>query len=366
MRRLALLAALLLVAAPVPARHLEDGGYRCDGGWCRDGEHREIVCTGDGCRGETRGFPTVIDPPVGDGSWLPDDDWVLGVEIDGQARAYPIRIISGQQGWEMIVDTLAGERIMATYCPLCASGIAFGTTVDGQGLSFRNSGAIWKRDMVMYDRETGSLWSQVAGEAIHGPHQGETLELIGSEMVRWSDWRSAHPDSDAVEIPRSPDGQPLCSCPSVDLDPARLVHGVEIDGQVLAFPLEKVREESVVRVDFAGRRLVATYRGDNVHVFDAGDRDLQRTDDPTWLVDDDGQRYHALTGRTPDGGDGLAKIPGKTTFTTRWDLFHPDSSYYQGGGSVSEAAPETGLLPAPGLVGLVVAAALGAWLVRRR
>lgn len=216
-RRFALVAVLLLVAAPVPARHLEDGGYRCDGGWCRDGDHREIVCTGDGCRGETRGFPTVIDPPVGDGSWLPDDDWVLGVEVDGQ---------------------------------------------------------------------------------------------------------------------------------------------------VLAFPLERVREESVVRVDFADRRLVATYRGDNVHVFDAGDRALQRTDDPDWLVDDDGQRYHAVTGRTPDGGDGLAKIPGKTTFTTRWDLFHPDSSYYQGGGAVSKEAPETGLLPGPGF--LAAAAALAAaWVARR-
>lgn len=364
---LVLAAAVALLAVPtVPARHLEDGSYRCDGGWCRDGGHRELDCSGGGCVGETGGFTTILDPPRGDGSWLVDDDWVLGVVVDGEAVAYPIRVISGQQGWEIVVDTVGGTRVMATYCPLCASGIAYETAVDGDGITFRNSGAIWKRDMVMYDKATGSLWSQVAGEAIHGPHEGDALTVVTSSMVRWSAWTDTHPDTRAMERPRRPDGRDICSCPPfTDLDPARLLHGIAIDGQVLAFPHDTLRDEGVARVDLAGRSLVATYRGDAVHVFDVGDREIVRAGNGTWLVDGEDRRYHPVTGEALDGGENLTLIPGKTTLSERWELFHPDSRYYQGGGEVGEAPPDRGTLPGFGVVTVAGAGLAGAWWSRR-
>lgn len=365
MRVPVLALALLLAATPLAAAgHRDGGGYRCDGGWCRDGEVRTLDCSGDGCTGETGGFTTIVHPPLGDGAWLGDDDPVLGVRIDGEAVAYPIRIISGQQGWEMVIDTVGGVEIQATYCPLCASGIVYRTQVDGDDLTFRNSGAIWKRDMVMFDVETGSLWSQVAGEAIHGPMEGAELALVDAPMVSWGTWRDRHPDTQAMEIPRGPDGEELCRCSPVDLDAGDLVTGIVRDGDALAFPHRILRDEGVAQLTWDGTSLVATYRGATVHLFDAGDRSLHVADDHAWLVDGDGRRYDAVTGEAEDGGEGLERLSTRTTFEHRWTLFFEDSDFYQGGSEVGPPPPQA--TPSIGAVGVVLAGLGAAWAIRGR
>jgi hypothetical protein len=71
-------------------------------------------------------------------------------------------------------------------------------TVEGEGATFGVSGKLWKDALVMYDRETRSLWSHVLGECVDGERMGEVLEVFPSVQTTWEEWRRAHPETKAL------------------------------------------------------------------------------------------------------------------------------------------------------------------------
>jgi hypothetical protein len=104
---------------------------------------------------------------------------VIGVVINGDARAYPLQILM----WHEIVnDTVGGVPVTVTYCPLCNSAIVFDRRVAGRILDFGVSGNLRKSDMVMYDRQTESWWQQFLGEGIVGQMTGERLKMLPSRV----------------------------------------------------------------------------------------------------------------------------------------------------------------------------------------
>ncbi len=125
-------------------------------------------------------------------AWLRPDDLVLGYAAGGGAWAYPVRILNFH---EIVNDTLAGEPVLISYCPLCFSGIVYSRRLEGRVLRFGNTSALYESDLVMLDYETGSYWWQVAGRAIVGPLTGARLEPLPSMMTTWADWRALHPDT---------------------------------------------------------------------------------------------------------------------------------------------------------------------------
>lgn len=129
------------------------------------------------------------------GNWLRDTDLVLGLELNGIVKAYPVKILN----WHEIVNDFLNETPVAvTYCPLCNSGLVFvRPTINNKVLEFGVSGRLYKSDLVMYDRQTGSLWSQIEGRAIVGPLAGEAerLQLLPIDVVPWGSWKQQHPDS---------------------------------------------------------------------------------------------------------------------------------------------------------------------------
>lgn len=123
-------------------------------------------------------------------AFLDPEDRVLGVAIQGEATAYPIRILN----WHEIVnDTLGGVPIAATYCPLRDAGIAFERRLDGEIVEFGVSGLLYRRALVMYDRRGRSLWSQTLGKAIVGPSTGRVLVRRPAVMTTWKEWKARHP-----------------------------------------------------------------------------------------------------------------------------------------------------------------------------
>lgn len=99
-------------------------------------------------------------------AWLKDDDLVLGITVNGEARAYPIRIMN----WHEIVnDRIGSTSVVITYCPLCGSGVAF-ETHDRFGVS----GLLYQSDVLLYDHKTESLWSQL----MHQPLQAREQEKL--------------------------------------------------------------------------------------------------------------------------------------------------------------------------------------------
>ncbi|KKK92084.1 hypothetical protein LCGC14_2706480, partial [marine sediment metagenome] len=89
--------------------------------------------------------------------WLVDREPVVALELEGEARAYPLRILTSH---EVVNDVVGGRSVVVSYCPLCNSAVTFDRELDGQVLRFGVSGLLRNSDLVMWDRQTESLWQQ--------------------------------------------------------------------------------------------------------------------------------------------------------------------------------------------------------------
>lgn len=140
------------------------------------------------------GIPAIDRPtfvgPADAAAWITPQEPVLALEIKRDARAYPLQILM----WHEIVnDVVGGVPVTVTYCPLCNSGIVFDRMVDGTTLDFGTSGKLYKSDLVMYDRQSHSLWAQMEGRAIVGARAGTQLKLIAANTLAFEEWRAAQP-----------------------------------------------------------------------------------------------------------------------------------------------------------------------------
>lgn len=125
-------------------------------------------------------------------SFMRDSDRVLGVVVNGAARAYPLGIL----WWhEVVNDTLGGDAVLVTYCPLTGSGIAFDPTVAGHVRSFGVSGLLYFSNLVMFDRRQGSLWNQMLLGSQCGPDRGAELTRLPIVETDWSHWRNLYPNT---------------------------------------------------------------------------------------------------------------------------------------------------------------------------
>jgi hypothetical protein len=113
------------------------------------------------------------------------------VVINGDARFYPLQILNLH---EVVNDEIGGQPVAVTYCPLCNSAVVLDRRVPGgQELTFGTSGLLRNSDLVMWDRQTESLWQQITGEAIVGELAGTSLEMLPSSLVRFADFAAQHP-----------------------------------------------------------------------------------------------------------------------------------------------------------------------------
>ena len=129
---------------------------------------------------------------VRDAGFIKDEDRVLGITINGISRAYPISILN----WHEIVNDSIDDVFFAiTYCPLCGTGVAFDSSIGGQVLNFGVSGLLYNSDVLLYDRETESLWSQLLSKAVTGKYKGTKLKMLPVMHTTWADWKHLHPST---------------------------------------------------------------------------------------------------------------------------------------------------------------------------
>ena len=219
------------------------------------------------------GIPAIHSPKflsAAEADFLAPDDRVLALEWDGEARAYPIRILD----WHEIVnDRVGGTHFAVTYCPLCGSGVIFRADVGGANLSFGVSGLLYKSDVLLYDRETESLWSQILRRAVSGPMKGAKLESLPVVHTTWRDWKARHPQSKVLstetghrrDYTRSPYGgydksRALYFPVGPDAPryhPKEPTLGVEIGGAFKAYPFSELRKNNASEfTDKVGETLV--------------------------------------------------------------------------------------------------------------
>ncbi|MCW9033171.1 MAG: DUF3179 domain-containing protein [Rhodospirillales bacterium] len=117
---------------------------------------------------------------------------VIGLVINGDARAYPLQVLT----WHEIVnDTVGGTPATITYCPLCNAAIVFDRRLaDGTVVDFGTTGKLRKSDLVMYDRQSESWWQQFSGEAIVGSRQGENLKMISARLESFELFKKRFPN----------------------------------------------------------------------------------------------------------------------------------------------------------------------------
>ena len=117
---------------------------------------------------------------------------VIGVLNKGTAVAYPLDVVIPRH---IINDKIIDLNIVVSYCAICRSALVFNAEIDGQALYFKVA-AVWRRNMVMIDDQTKSLWQQATGVCIYGRHKGKKLELLSGENTNWNAWVNKYPDSE--------------------------------------------------------------------------------------------------------------------------------------------------------------------------
>ena len=288
------------------------------------------------------GIPSLDNPKLiaaDAAEYLRDDDLVFGVEINGDARAYPLRIM----GWhEMFNEVIGGVPVALAYCTLCGSGILFETQVEGRErpLIFGSSGLLYRSNKLMFDRETNSLWNQFTGRPVSGPlvDSGIALRIRPVVITSWRKWRDAHPDGRVLSVDtghrrdyssgvvyREYFASPELMFPAaVDETLFRqkdLVFGIRDVVAAKAWPLsafaggavvnDRIGQRPVVLVGDAATRTVRAYdRGDRR--FDKAERDgYLRSGGADWRIDE-----NALIGSE---GMRLARVPGHVAYWFAWN-----------------------------------------------
>lgn len=319
------------------------------------------------------GIPAITDPTFAD-DWseveieMPDsnprgssvyrprlarDDEVIGVEVDGRARAYPLSVLS----WHEVVNDRFGGPLLVTYCPICRSGMVAERRVEGEATRFGVSGLLHEENLVLYDARTESLWSQIEARAIDGPMTGTRLSLRPSTLTTWSAWQDSHPDTEVLLPPPLSDtvlGRLKINYDfdlyaqwsalddefgSNDYSDTRLprkalVLGIVDGEEAVAYPYLELQYDRVVTDTVGDLPVVAVLAPDEtLRAYDRriDGRTLRFRADEREMVGG-GSRWDPATGEALDGpfeGQRLDAVPGTTTmYWFAWLRFHPDTTVW--------------------------------------
>lgn len=292
--------------------------------------------------------PTLVSIEEAD-RFLQGSDIVIGLNIDGDVRAYPLKILV----WHEIVnDNVGSTPVAITYCPLCFTIQVFNRVVGEQLLEFGVSGLLYNSNLIMYDRTTESLWSQALGAGITGKHSGIELERIPFDLAYWGNWRDLYPNSKVLSI-NTGFGRPYDVDPYGDyytspniyfpishhdarLGVKEIVIGIEHNRVYKAYRLSDIERMKVINDNINGKQIVlfSPYPF-MVRVFDASlDNSrvkFQYDKDGNKMIDKQtGSRWN-MDGVAIDGdmkGRSLTRLPVEIGFWFTWSTFHPDTELF--------------------------------------
>ncbi len=317
------------------------------------------------------GIPPIDDPQfvaVAEADFVGDVEAVISVEVGGEARAYPIQILI----WHEIVNDEFGDMPVAvTYCPLCNSALAFDRRVGSRTLDFGTSGELYQSALVMYDRQTGSLWAHFTGQGLVGHYAGAELAFIPAQTISFAQFREAHPEGLVLtqETGASrPYGQnPYPGYDFEESDPIGAFFNGEIDRTLpakarivgvsdelgsVAVRLEDLQAQPVIQITDGGRNLVVLHRSGLASALDSaqvdGGRDVGQTGvfvaegpdgtaltftaDGDEFVDDQTGSTWNVVGQAIDGplaGESLTAVTHLDTFWFAWATYRPDTVVIQ-------------------------------------
>ncbi len=295
------------------------------------------------------GIPALVQPThvaAADADYLGDDETVFGVAINGDARAYPLRIMDWH---EMANDVVGGVPVALAYCTLCGSGILYETAVAGRAAPFvfGSSGMLYRSNKLMYDHETNSLWNQFTGRPVVGTLTGSGIALDVRPVVitTWAKWRERHPGTRVLDLdtgyvrdysPGRPYGAYFAS-PNL-MFPARVtdsrleakdqVYVVRVRGQEKAWPLNLFEGGAIIndRVGDTAVTLVGEASTRTVRAYESSGQSFMRTPQASQLKSGDGSLWRVTEDALESlSGARLPRLPGHIAYWFAWQNFMPDA-----------------------------------------
>ena len=314
------------------------------------------------------GIPALTNPNFvspGRVGYMRADDFVLGVVINGEAKAYPHNI-----GWrhEIVNDHVGGHPVTVTFCPLTGTGLVFDAeNANGESLELGVSGLLFNNNLIMYDRrDKTTLYPQMYFTGIEGPRQGETLNLLPVVETTWSAWQKLHPDTQVVAggsyalnayevypygnyrtndnyllFGLFPDITENFNGFSTIFDMKDRVLGVRLEGEVKAYPFKNMGNRQVIndqvgRVSIAvvwdrGARLAipfARHLGDQILSFEI----VESSGFPFHIKDLETSTVWNLNGLAIEGplaGQRLTQVPAHNSFWFAWVTFWQETNVWQ-------------------------------------
>lgn len=261
---------------------------------------------------------------------------VVGVDINGDARAYPVRFIGYHH---QVRDVVGGTPVLVSFCTVCRTGRVFAPVVDGAPETFRLVGMDHFNAM-FEDKTTHSWWRQATGEAVAGPRKGKALTELPSQQVTLAQWLALHPTSlimqadttmlekysASFDYETGASRKALTGTDTVSWHDKAWVVGMAVNGESKAYDWNRLRRERVINDDVGGTPIVLALASDDLSFFaferpDAATRFSVRGDS---LVTPG--RAYALNGR----GDGavLKRLSASQEFWHSWRTFHPGTKRY--------------------------------------
>jgi hypothetical protein len=301
--------------------------------------------------------------------WLTPDHPVVVIEVNGDARAYPLGIITFH---EIVNDTVGGEPIVISYCPLCYTALGFKRTVNGQVLAFGTTGNLRNSNLVMWDDVTESWWQQTTGEALLGDMAGIRLEFVPMFLTSMEEFKQTHPEGTVLSVLSgpsqfrpfygraqynrydSPNNEPYLFYGQIDgrLNPVERILGLEIGETVIAFSFSALGEQLVTETVIEGQPVVVFWKSGTRSALDlekiALSRDIGSAAafDPTvngevltFTFDTEANTFRdtgtgsswSLLGRALNGplaGTQLRGLNGENGLWFSWAAFRPETLIY--------------------------------------
>lgn len=258
------------------------------------------------------GIPALYDPEfvrAGEVDFMRPHDRILGLEVNRETKAYPIKILNWH---ELVNDRIGGRAVLVSYCPLCGTGMGFDAMLNGRRKLFGVSGKLYNSNVLFYDKETESLWSQIMMEAVTGSYARTRLVQIPLKHTTWQAWIKKHPDTKVLST-NTGYNRPYNQSPyrtyeksnalyfpvsyqDDRLDRKEWVMGVTVNGESKAYPFNAIGETKNSFTDQVGGQEITVH-------FDRRSRSA-------WIEQG---------GRT---------IPTTQAYWFAWVAFHPETILY--------------------------------------
>ncbi len=278
--------------------------------------------------------------------YLEDSNVVFGISINGDARAYPKRILAWH---EMFKDTVGGISINGAYCTLCGSMIVYDTKFNGVHHELGTSGFLYRSNKLMYDHATKSMWSTLTGEPVVGPLVGQGIKLKRLHVVTttWGEWRRRHPETTVLSLRTGhrrdygegvayrryfATDQLMFRVPFHDrrLKNKQEVVALRFDDQSeppLAIDTAFLNENTVHHDSIGTQRLVVLTDPTGANrVYDPGEVRFERWDGNDRAIDADGGTWQVSeAGLTSSDGTVLPRLPSHRAFWFGWHAAFPNT-----------------------------------------